>query len=239
MGQVATSVDPELVALDPARAWPAALAPPGVAERRKMKSVVAKESGQSEGRLKVDGSIGMTTGSCQRKAAFHVFESSRPYCSRSAGSESDENGVRSKSLRICLSDECEVKSFSFELDNYYDVTVRARSPEGEADAARIISIRRDCDDVESEVICRAGLLPEDGVTASFLAPGRYTLLVQRTTREDLSPIELSLELNLRETECNDGDDNNGDGLIDLFDPGCTTLESLNEGLANPDLVSFL
>mmetsp|Transcript_9683 Transcript_9683/g.24082 ORF Transcript_9683/g.24082 Transcript_9683/m.24082 type:complete len:568 (-) Transcript_9683:829-2532(-) len=94
-------------------AWSvASLPPPGAEDRRKRKSVHAKEAGQSLGLLKLLGSIGMTRGSCHLKAAFHVMEDSRPNCARSAGSERPDHGKWLKARRTGLSDVCEVKSFA-------------------------------------------------------------------------------------------------------------------------------
>mmetsp|Transcript_5937 Transcript_5937/g.12953 ORF Transcript_5937/g.12953 Transcript_5937/m.12953 type:complete len:419 (-) Transcript_5937:297-1553(-) len=91
---------------------PSSVPPPGALERRKMKSVHSMEVGQSEGRLKEPGFIGMTIGSFHLKTAFQLSEVCSPLLARCAEIESDEKGRSVMILRMGLSEACEVQHHS-------------------------------------------------------------------------------------------------------------------------------
>ena len=75
---------------------------------------------------------------------------------------------------------------------------------------------------------------ESTKVAELLTPGQYVLLVERQNITDTSPIALEVSMVSRVTECNDGVDNDNDGLVDLFDYGCVNGDSPSES-TDPDL----
>jgi len=97
-------------------------------------------------------------------------------------------------------------------------------------ASRGISLRSACDSVESELTCRATSTFTNSISQSYLDAGIYYLVVERTDFFDDTPLEVELSVVSRVTECNDEIDNNDNGLIDLYDLGCVTGESLSETL---------
>ena len=113
------------------------------------------------------------------------------------------------------------------------VTLDAEGSDTESsDGIRVVSLRSDCDDEFSELACvREVTGDSQELIAEMIPAGRYTLLVEHRTAESAGPITLDLEVVSRVTECNDGEDNNGNGLIDLFDQGCVDGDSPSETLA--------
>ena len=59
----------------------------------------------------------------------------------------------------------------------------------------------------------------------------YYLFVERGVFYDETPLTMTISAVSRVTECNDGVDNNANGLIDLFDLGCVNGDSPSESLA--------
>ncbi|MBU1899136.1 hypothetical protein KKB55_15460, partial [Myxococcota bacterium] len=75
-------------------------------------------------------------------------------------------------------------------------------------------IRAACDDSASEVTCTTS----QDIELDMVPAGRYFLFVKNTW--GTPPSRLTVAVTSLETECNDGVDNDADGLVDLLDPGC-------------------
>ena len=114
-------------------------------------------------------------------------------------------------------------ALSFELQERSDLIMVVDNGD---DYARVLSLRSECDDNESEIRCLEGGFIN--ASARDLAPGRYTLSVQRTSTFDWRPLSVELTTISRVTACNDGVDNDNDGLIDGEDYGCSTPASNSE-----------
>jgi hypothetical protein len=113
---------------------------------------------------------------------------------------------------------------SFEITRYSDVNINVVEIEAEINPSiSVLSLRSDCDVSDQDLECGQASL-NTPFTASSVAPGRYYILVERTVN-DRTPITLSISLVDRQTECNDGIDNDGDNLIDLYDSGCVNGDS--------------
>ena len=95
----------------------------------------------------------------------------------------------------------------------------------------MLYVRRVCDEPE-DLACNRGSLASPGTRAAVEAPvaGDYYVVVDQGAREGGGPFRLGVELD-GASACRDDEDNDGDGLIDLFDPGCA--ESIDESEADP------
>ena len=122
----------------------------------------------------------------------------------------------------------------FDVDELSDVFVTLDAADSDTAGSnfdRAVSIRSDCDDEYAEVACAREV--EDGASAKvgdLIPAGRYYLLVERRAGDDVGLITVDLEIVSRITECNDGEDNNTNGLIDLFDYGCVNGDSPSESV---------
>ncbi|MBM4290573.1 MAG: hypothetical protein FJ138_03335 [Deltaproteobacteria bacterium] len=95
-------------------------------------------------------------------------------------------------------------------------------------AARVLSVRAACDDARSELACERATSFASERAFRLVPAGRYYVIVERTSLSDRAPLTLSVRAVSRVTECNDGVDNDGDGLVDLLDYGCVTGDSRAE-----------
>ena len=114
---------------------------------------------------------------------------------------------------------------SFELNEYADVTISLQSESGQNSIPRIVSLRKACDDIESELGCAQGATFEDYVL-SILHQDAITYWSSVPLWS--SPVQLSITLTSRKAECNDGVDNDADERIDLNDPRCIFGEDQSE-----------
>ena len=121
---------------------------------------------------------------------------------------------------------------SFEVTELSDLYVSLRGSSFE----RIVYLRKACEDdpedETDEVSCRFQSVIGERAER-LLAPGRYYLHVKRTEALDIEPFSVGLRLVSRVTQCNDGEDNDADGLIDLFDSGCFNGDDTSE-YTDPD-----
>lgn len=92
---------------------------------------------------------------------------------------------------------------------------------------RTVSIRKACDDQGSELICNQN----NTTSLSYIESGIYYVMIERNDFFDTTPLQVTINVVSRVTECNDEIDNNGNGLIDLYDLGCVTGTSPSETLA--------
>ena len=98
-------------------------------------------------------------------------------------------------------------------------------------------LRSDCDDAFTQISCVTD--PRNGLEANDLEPGTYALFLD--AHSDAINLSVAPTMNVRviprRTECNDGLDNDDDGLIDLYDAGCTngrdTTETIPPGVPLP------
>lgn len=118
---------------------------------------------------------------------------------------------------------------AFELPEYSDIYLSATDPTGERVKRFALSLRSACDDVpESELSCTAAVDLSEEKVVRGQAAGLYYVVVERTSIFDSAPIDVHVRLVSRVTECNDGVDNDGDGLVDLYDYGCFDGDSPSE-----------
>ena len=96
----------------------------------------------------------------------------------------------------------------------------------------LLSLYNACDSTQSELAC----LNASSTRLPLVEAGTYYLVVERADGVEL-PTE-SWNMNFRFTsrigECNDEEDNDSDGLLDLNDPGCT--QQFDQSEADPDQV---
>ena len=97
------------------------------------------------------------------------------------------------------------------------ITVRAASRPAGHDV--LLYVRTRCDRPGSELACRA---PGPSAELRLLArpAGEHFVFVQWAGDGVVGPIEVTVTIEGAATECNDGEDNDGDGQRDLADPGC-------------------
>ncbi|MEZ4466406.1 MAG: hypothetical protein R3F43_18615 [bacterium] len=79
-------------------------------------------------------------------------------------------------------------------------------------------LRTVCDDAASEVQCFTPALTT--AISRFAAPaGTYYLFVE-PERDEPAPVVAHVRITPANAACNNGEDDDGDGLVDAFDPGC-------------------
>ncbi|MCA9538082.1 MAG: hypothetical protein KC620_04305 [Myxococcales bacterium] len=105
------------------------------------------------------------------------------------------------------------------VDRPSSLTGRVRTAEAGAIA---VHIRADCAERASEVFCDAAFT-ETRLLADRLEPGQYFIIVDHDVgfaeRQDTATVELDL-VALPPRACENGVDDDGDGMTDLADPGC-------------------
>ncbi len=94
-----------------------------------------------------------------------------------------------------------------------------------APAPVALSLRPGCEQSQRELFCYSQ--PEQPLNRE-LEPGEYFLILDALSPDGLDGISVDLEWISLITQCNDGLDNDEDGFVDLFDPGCEYDEDQDE-----------
>ncbi|MCK6574788.1 hypothetical protein L6V77_27265, partial [Myxococcota bacterium] len=104
----------------------------------------------------------------------------------------------------------------------------------ETTAPTVVYVRTECE-VPDDLACNRGSPAQPGtrVTLEAPTPGLYYIVVDQGARDAPGAFRLAVEANAA-AACRDTDDNDGDGLVDLADPGC--LEAADESEIDPDVV---
>ncbi|MEZ4469583.1 MAG: hypothetical protein R3F60_02035 [bacterium] len=120
--------------------------------------------------------------------------------------------------------------FSYEVRRPLDRLVfSTRHPETEAPV--VLALREQCGGADLQ--CTRGLADDPGAVITIQEPplGRYFLIVDTGSRMNVGRFRLTVDA-VRPPACRDGEDNDGDGQVDLADPGCTEAEDADE--TDPD-----
>jgi hypothetical protein len=72
-------------------------------------------------------------------------------------------------------------------------------------------------------------------TWAALAPGEYYVIAQPFSPQGQGPVTITLTTPSSNEICNNGIDDNGNGLIDCGDPDCTTTPNCINTICNPDI----
>jgi hypothetical protein len=101
-------------------------------------------------------------------------------------------------------------------------------------APTVLYVREACE-VPDDLACNRGSPAQPGtrVTLEAPTPGLYYIVVDQGARDTPGAFRLAVEANAA-AACRDTDDNDGDGLVDLADPGC--VEAADESEVDPDEV---
>jgi hypothetical protein len=111
--------------------------------------------------------------------------------------------------------------FSYRVDRPLNhLTVRTDFPETQAPT--VVYVRVDCED-PVDLVCNRGTVEAPGTRAVLdgVNPGLYYITVDTGSRDGGGAFRLSVEED-GASACRDLEDNDGDGLVDLTDPGCET-----------------
>jgi hypothetical protein len=102
----------------------------------------------------------------------------------------------------------------------------------ETEAPTVLYVREACHAVD--LACDRGNAATPGVALTLLQPaiGRYFIAVDTGSRDAVGAFRLTVEVTYP-PECRDGIDNDGDGVLDRDDPGCTEDDDLDE--LDPDM----
>ncbi len=101
------------------------------------------------------------------------------------------------------------------LDVQSEVTFQVLGADGAPDSA-VVSVRSVCDAEGSEIACKSSF---SASLTEVMEAGTYYVIVD-TTAAIVDPVDLVTTVRPLIVACNDGVDNDDDGLIDLADPGC-------------------
>ena len=113
---------------------------------------------------------------------------------------------------------------ALELADPSNVTVSVTDADG-ATVAALVHIRRDCDEPETEIGC-GRTTPNRARAFNGLEAGLVYLYVERTGIR--AALTAHIEVLSAVRDCNDGLDNDQDGVSDRDDPGCTAFEDDDE-----------
>ncbi|MCB9521848.1 MAG: hypothetical protein H6702_00530 [Myxococcales bacterium] len=109
------------------------------------------------------------------------------------------------------------------FNNPFNARLTFSTRHDETQIPTALYVRRTCDNRQSELECDAGEGDEDGqrglVTLDNAAVGTYFVVVDTGFGQG-GQFKLSLEYERLDPGCVDGQDNDGDGLVDGEDPGC-------------------
>ncbi len=114
------------------------------------------------------------------------------------------------------------------LDDPSDVAIRTYF--GDAEVQVPLYVRTDCLDADSEIACR-GQGQAGPIALANADRGIYYVLVEQDPALGAVPLTVEVEIISNIRECNDLIDNDGDGRLDLADPGC--VEGLDDSEADP------
>ena len=103
--------------------------------------------------------------------------------------------------------------FALRLEDPSALRVEVTSAVGAADA--IVYLRRDCDVPGTEIACNTASL-----SVGELEAGHWFVFVEPVGERDLGPWSVSIAPASLIRACSDDVDNDGDGIVDLADPGC-------------------
>ncbi len=118
---------------------------------------------------------------------------------------------------------------AFTVPELSDVTIKVQNANAmDVTYQRLLFVRSACDDRMSELACDANVISSSSTTLRLLRAGTYYAFVSRTTTLDRAPLKVSFSAVSRVTQCNDEVDNDGDNLVDLYDSGCVTGDSVSE-----------
>ncbi len=109
--------------------------------------------------------------------------------------------------------------FSYRVDRPLNhLTVRTDFPETQAPT--VVYVRVDCED-PVDLVCNRGTVEAPGTRAVVdgVNPGLYYIVVDTGSRDGGGAFRLTVEED-GASACRDLEDNDGDGLTDLLDPGC-------------------
>ncbi|MCA9524757.1 MAG: hypothetical protein KC549_00485, partial [Myxococcales bacterium] len=101
----------------------------------------------------------------------------------------------------------------------------------ETEAPVVMYLRDTCQGADRQ--CDRGLADSPGATLTLQnpAPSRYYVVVDTGSRMAVGRFRLTVNA-VEPPQCRDGRDNDGDGRVDLADPGCTESEDADE--VDPD-----
>ncbi len=105
-----------------------------------------------------------------------------------------------------------------DLDLPSDITVTVN--DGEMPARLALYARTDCNDPDSELACRSTQQPDRPLVLEAVPRGRYYVLIELNFVAPGIERTATVQIQSVITDCNDEVDNDGDGRIDLNDPGC-------------------
>lgn len=109
--------------------------------------------------------------------------------------------------------------FRYRVDRPLDRLI-FRTDHPETQAPTVLYVRAECERPE-DLACNRGAPGNPGTRAVLEAPtpGVYYVIVDTGARDGGGPFRLTVEEN-GASGCRDTEDNDGDGLVDLADPGC-------------------
>ncbi len=117
-------------------------------------------------------------------------------------------------------------AFAYTVDGPLDaLTFDTRHPETEAPV--VMYLRDACRGDDRQ--CDRGALESPGTALSLVRPppGRYVVVVDTGSRDVQGRFRLTVEA-VEPPACRNGRDDDGDGLVDLADPGCAETEDADE-----------
>ncbi|MCA9525454.1 MAG: hypothetical protein KC549_04045 [Myxococcales bacterium] len=147
-----------------------------------------------------------------------------------AAYDGDLTGAPANLVASCGGGAGGERVFSYEVREPLDRLVfNTRHPETEAPV--VLALRDRCGG--ADVQCDRGLADDPGVAITLENPplGRLFVIVDTGSRQQVGRFRLTVDA-VRPPACRDGADNDGDGQVDLADPGCTESEDPDE--ADPD-----
>ena len=116
------------------------------------------------------------------------------------------------------------------IDELSDVDVAVTSGGVSVGSDVLLSLYSACDPSLDELSC----LEISSLRYPLVEAGTYYVVVERAdgVEAPVTPWDIEFTVTSRIGECNDGDDNDEDGLLDLFDPGCT--QQFDQSEADPE-----
>ncbi len=117
----------------------------------------------------------------------------------------------------------------FVYDNPFSAALTISVDHPETIDRTMISVRRSCVDLATEVACDAGEAPNQKGTVDIgrAEPGLYFIIVDHPFGLG-GPVKLSIDVERLPPGCSDGVDNDEDGFVDADDLGCASIDDEDE-----------